>query len=124
MEIPNRIKAVFFPKNKKIYLSGAITGNPKHEKQFENAERILKENCKNISIINPLKINNGINSYEDCIKHDIGALINCDYLVTVNNYHKSKGSLLEIKIAQTIGMLIFKEKTSIRDFTTYMSMKK
>ena len=112
-------------KNKKVhvYLTGAITGNPKHREQFKNAERMLKANCKNIKVINPLKINNKKNTYNECMKKDIKALMNCHCILTVNNYYKSKGSSLEIKIAQAFGMLVFRERTSIDDFTSYMRMK-
>ena len=105
----------------KVYISGPITGFLKDEviTAFSSAETKLKE--KGCIPVNPL--NNGLpwnSSWEDHMKRDIQLLLDCDAIYLLDNYKQSKGALLELHIAEELGLTIMSENifdsdTSLED---------
>lgn len=86
----------------RIYIAGAITGNPNYKEQFEAAEKMLKEKCCAYEIVNPIR-NQG-NSYKEYIDKGLGGLMSCDVLYLLEGWAESKGARLEYLYAKTVGM--------------------
>lgn len=103
----------------KIYLSGAISNKDIKEakKEFSEVEKRLKKSIKylfnenEIEVINPFKILkvNKKYSYSDYLREDIKVLCDCNILINIKNngWEKSKGAILERKIAKVLFIDIF-----------------
>lgn len=90
-----------------IYISGTITNNPNYIKDFNTAEKKLKE--KGYTVINPIKPP-GL-SYKDYIDIGLFDLMHCDAIYMLSNYNeKSKGATLELNYAKTVDLKIIWEK--------------
>lgn len=93
----------------KIYISGKITGIDNYAELFENAENLLKS--KGFEVINPVKLNHlHDNTWQSYMKEDIKALMDCDAIYMLNNWHQSKGAIIEKKLAFEVGIQIINEK--------------
>lgn len=121
----------------KIYLSGAISNKDikQAKKEFSEAEKQLKKEIKylfnenEIEVINPFKILkvNKKYSYKDYLREDIKVLCDCNILINIKNegWEKSKGAILERKIARVLFIDIFTIEKFISsiyryDFKKYM----
>ena len=103
----------------KIYLSGAISNKDINvtKKEFSEVEKRLKKSIKylfnenEIEVINPFKILkvNKKHSYSDYLREDIKVLCDCNILINIKNkgWEKSKGAILERKIAKVLFIDIF-----------------
>lgn len=90
----------------KIYLSGKISGLPICEaiKNFESAENQLKELA---TIVNPMRLRHDHDkTWESYMKEDIKALMDCDAIAMLPNYNESKGALIELNLAKSLGFEI------------------
>jgi len=90
----------------KIYLSGKISGLPICEaiKNFESAENQLKGFA---DIVNPMRLRHDHDkSWQSYMKEDIKALMNCDAIAMLPNFNKSKGALIELNLAKSLGFEI------------------
>lgn len=87
----------------KVYLSGSITKKDGYKKDFEEAERILRD-C-GYDTINPATFGGTVPlEYHEYIKRDLQALLECDYICFVNDVTTSKGALIERIVAQETGV--------------------
>lgn len=92
------------------YLSGAITNNPSYRKQFNEAQKHLES--KGETVLNPVKLGLMLEleqedpSWEDYMKLDITALIQCDAIYMLQGWESSKGATLEHHIAKELGLKI------------------
>lgn len=90
----------------KVYIAGAITDNKNYIKQFETAEKnILKAGD---TPLNPVK-NIGF-GYKEYINMGLCELMHCDAIYMLKGYEESKGALLELKYAETVGLKIFYQR--------------
>lgn len=90
----------------KIYLSGKISGLPICEaiKNFESAENQLKGLA---TIVNPMRLKHDHDkSWGSYMKEDIKALMDCDAIAMLPNYEESKGALIELNLAKSLGFEI------------------
>mgnify|MGYP001130652886 CR=1 FL=1 len=85
----------------KVYLSGAITGNPDAEQQFSKAEQYFKD--RGYSVFNPLCLGKG-KSYSEYMRRDIKELLDCDYICYVNDTQSSCGAMVERNVAMVCGI--------------------
>lgn len=112
-------------KNKKVYISGSITGLKKEvfEKNFKDAEDFLiSEGFKPENIVNPCKIEHKPNStWWEYMKRDIDVMLEqkCSFLFLMENSEKSFGASMEIIAAKKHRILIIRKKT----FESYESAK-
>ena len=97
---------------KKIYISGQITGIESHAPAlFEAAESFLRS--KGYNPINPMKLpHNHGRKWEDFMKEDLKALMDCDAVYMMSNYTKSDGAKLELHNAIWLKMAVFHEEYS------------
>ena len=90
-------------RNTRIYIAGAITNNPSYEKDFNECEEQLKE--LNFVPLNPVK-NIGFD-YKSYIDMGLCELMHCDAICVIKGSQLSKGEMLEIHYAKTVGLPIY-----------------
>lgn len=90
---------------KRIYLSGPMTGLP--ELNF-TAFATMTSNLRadGHTVTNPAEINPNGGTWNDCMRRDIAALMNCDTVATLPGREHSKGARLEVLIAERLGMTV------------------
>lgn len=93
---------------KRVYLSGPMTGMPDlNFPEFHRAARILRHPTYQMVVVNPAEINpDTVMAWEDCMRADIKALCDCDAIVLLEGWEKSKGAHLELQIAHRLGLEI------------------
>ena len=89
----------------KVYIAGAITNNPDYNKQFAEAEEILK--ASGHTVLNPVK-NKGF-SYKDYIDMGLCELMKCDGIYLLDGWLNSRGARLEFLYALVTDMVIVEE---------------
>lgn len=99
---------------KRLYLSGAITGNPDYKKQFAEAKE--KYTRPGYVVVNPAEspLDADAFSWREFIRLDLVMLEMCDAIVMLPGHEKSKGALVELNFASLIGLEIIydgKEQT-------------
>ena len=88
----------------KIYISGKISGiENEAPKLFKDAENYL--NKIGYYPINPMELNhNHDKSWHSYMKEDVKALCDCDKIYMLSNYKDSKGAIIELEIANYLGI--------------------
>lgn len=92
---------------KKIYISGKITGlNPDQAfSLFNNAELFLTD--EGWDVINPMTISHEHDkSWESYMKNDLKALLDCEAIYMLNDWHTSKGANIEYNLARELGLKV------------------
>jgi hypothetical protein len=89
---------------KTIYISGKVTGKEDQAfKEFQDAEILL--DMFDYKVINPMKLkHNHDKSWESYMKVCLKALLKCDCIYMLEGYEHSRGAMLELYIAQSIGI--------------------
>lgn len=107
---------------RKAYISGKISGVENGNKdKFQKAEDILS--LLGFKAINPHKVLPEKEEYtwEDYMKADIKALMDCDIIVMMDCYTDSRGAKIEMEIAQHVSIPVWHidlEKKDIFDSLT------
>ena len=94
----------------RIYLSGKITGLHIEgaDNHFNKAEEKLNQ-C-GYEVINPMNINHDHDkSWENYMRVDLKALLDCDFIYMLKNWHLSKGANIEYNLAKDLGLTIIFE---------------
>lgn len=88
----------------KVYVSGPMTGLPEFNfPAFEQAAESLR--AAGYEVVSPRELNpDSGQEWSLYLKRDIVALIECDGIVTLDNWHLSKGARLEVHIALELGL--------------------
>ena len=89
------------------YLAGPMTGLPQFNYgQFHCAAADLRE--RGLTVVNPAELFDGDTGHDrkHYIREGIRALLDCDQLVLLPGWINSRGALLELSIAQQIGLRI------------------
>jgi nucleoside 2-deoxyribosyltransferase len=96
----------------KVYICGPISGLPDDNKPaFEAAEKIIRE--RGFQPINPHVLCFDIvlahegtpeELWKKCMKRDISYMLDCDLVVLLNGWHKSRGAMVEINTASAVGI--------------------
>jgi hypothetical protein len=99
----------------KYYLSGAITRQPDFKKYFKEYEDMLRIRGAS-DIFNPAEADWPHDvKWETCMKHDLKILMDCDVLVLLPNWRKSRGVALEIHVAKALDIRIMKFNDLIKE---------
>jgi hypothetical protein len=89
----------------KIYLSGPMSGLPAlNFPAFMAMAANLRAGGHRVT--NPAEINPDGGSWNDCMRRDITALMDCDTVATLPGWEHSKGARLEVLIAERLGMTV------------------
>jgi hypothetical protein len=98
---------------KTIYISGGITGISTYRETFKKAEEFLRTKHNHVPV-NPVNIGDALinPSYEDYMKADLKALLNCTHIFMLKNWKKSKGACFELATAKMCGLEIIYDKTA------------
>ena len=97
-------------KKNKIYIAGAITGHDLKERKetFMRWQKYFEE--KGYAVVNPMELpHNHDKSWESYMKECIVALVDCKSIFLMNGWRKSKGAILEFRIARLLGLKIILE---------------
>ena len=96
---------MFTMKNGKVcvYIAGPMTGYENWNfDQFNAAEAILRE--RGYEVINPASFGSE-DSWQDCLRRDFKHIMEfCDIIMTLPNWHESRGATLEVFVCSQIGM--------------------
>ncbi len=84
----------------KLYVCGPITGIDNYKENFKEAQNILMQ--AGYDVVNPCDLNSISASWEECMKKDIPAMLECDGIALLPGWENSKGAKLELHIAQSI----------------------
>lgn len=92
---------------KKIYISGKITGLSQEAalSSFNRAELFLVS--EGWEVINPMTINhNHDKSWESYMRVDLKALLDCEAIYMLNDWHTSRGANIEYNLARELGLKV------------------
>lgn len=97
---------------RKIYISGGISGHPLEERRavFACAEEELRG--RGYDPVNPF--NNGVlldAPYGDHMRADLRMLLDCDGIYLLRGWESSRGACLEHAVAEACGLSIMEEFT-------------
>ncbi len=90
---------------KKLYVSGGMTGlKDNNVPAFNKASKALRK--KGYKIISPPELDrvSKHRTWEGYLRRDIGFLVTCDGVATLNGWKKSRGANLEVYIAKALSM--------------------
>jgi nucleoside 2-deoxyribosyltransferase len=96
-----------------MYLSGPMTGIPGHNFQnFRRALDLLKES--GYAVVSPHSIdygetdeNRGGHAYEVYMRGALTLLMECDSIVLMTGWERSRGCLTELNVASALNMRVF-----------------
>lgn len=95
-----------------VYLSGPMSGFKDYNKPaFHLMEHVLAQKTK--QVISPARswqIDDNRFTYAQFMRRDICLLVGCNKVVMLRGYDKSKGAQLELKVAESIGCVIYYER--------------
>lgn len=94
----------------RVYISGKISGMKQEAKElFRNAEiKLIRHGYKPV---NPMSLpHHHDKEWSSFMKEDIIALLSCDSVYFLTNWHESKGAKLEFDLAVDLGLnLLFQQ---------------
>lgn len=99
--------------DKKIYISGKISGLPAKEAvdKFEKAEDYLKSVYPNATIVNPFKVKHlHDKSWENYMRYDLIEMLSCTSIYMLTNWKQSEGAKIEFNLAIELKFEILFEK--------------
>ena len=88
---------------KLVYLSGPMTGLADLNFPAFHAMAARLRSAGH-AVINPAELDHPTTEWRDCLRRDIVALMACDSVATLPGWEHSKGSRLEVLIADRLGM--------------------
>ena len=90
----------------RIYISGAMTGQPDLNFPLFNREA-TRLRSMGYEVVNPAELNPDPNTpWHQCMRTDLKALLDCDAIAMVGNWMDSQGAHLEIHIAHRVGIKV------------------
>lgn len=85
----------------KVYVAGPMTGYPElNYPAFAEASARLR--ALGFEVVSPAELNPIETPYLAAMKNDIRALVDCDHILMLDGWEKSKGATLENHIAQVL----------------------
>ena len=94
----------------RVYVSGPMSGLPNFNyPAFHAAAKLLRD--RGHDVVNPAELNSTTDAYAVCIMRDIEELLTCEAIVRLPGWKRSRGALLENKIAMALRMEIVELET-------------
>lgn len=93
---------------KRVYIAGPMTGLPGYNfPAFRRVAMLLRE--AGYDAVSPVELNNEeadgpTNTWQACMRVDIGALVTCDLVALLPGWENSRGASLEHYIANCVGI--------------------
>lgn len=85
----------------RVYIAGPMTGYPERNyPAFEEAARVLRESGSDV--VSPHELECEQDSWQAWMIVDIKAMLDCDMIVTLDGWEKSKGASLEVHIGKAL----------------------
>ncbi len=98
---------------KRVYLSGPMSNMPDFNFPAFNteAERLR---ALGYDVINPVDINPDTTTpYNECLRNDLKALLDCDTIAMLDGWMDSNGAHLEMHVAQRVGIRVVEARTIV-----------
>lgn len=92
-----------------VYIAGKVTGLDYEttRKKFNEAQKGLEK--RGLYVLNPMEIVHKSASWEQAMRICIFTLTQADFIYTLPDYKDSKGALLEVVLAENLGIINFGE---------------
>lgn len=88
---------------KRVYISGAISGQPDlNRPAFEAAAKALR--ASGYTAVNPFDVCPNPASWEEAMRADVKALMDCDGIVLLPGWERSRGATIEARLAADLGI--------------------
>jgi len=88
---------------KRVYCAGPMTGYPElNYPAFHAAAARLRE--QGYEVVSPAELNPIETGYQEAMRVNIRALIECDHITFLDGWEESKGATLERHIAEVLGI--------------------
>lgn len=107
----------------KVYISGPMTGYKNFNfLAFNQMEDEILNKLSNIEIVNPVKISKDLDSYllnasyEDYLREDFRALIDCDAVLLLEGWKDSGGCQKEVTVANYLNIPCFETYAEFKKF--------
>lgn len=90
----------------RIYVSGRMTGLPELNFPAFNAEA-ARLRALGYEVVNPAELNPSEPCWKACMRKDIAALMDCDWIAMLPNWQMSRGATEEHRLAELVGIQVF-----------------
>ncbi|VVO21752.1 DUF4406 domain-containing protein [Pseudomonas fluorescens] len=90
---------------KRLYLSGPMSNLPDLNFPAFHA-MTARLRAAGHQVVNPAEINPDGGTWDECMRRDIVALMDCDTVAMLLGWLNSEGAFLEVTIAQRLGMKV------------------
>jgi len=95
-----------------IYIAGAITNEPEYAALFEAAEKKLRRD--GLIPVNPVALNHAHDkTWLSYMREDLAALVRCSKVYALSNWQTSKGAMIEVNLAISLGIEVIYEASSM-----------
>lgn len=93
-------------RQKRVYLSGPMTGRP--DLNFPAFHReAARLRAMGYHVVNPAEITKDQSAgWHECMRRDLAALLDCDAIALLDGWQGSAGAHLEMHVAHRVGMEI------------------
>ena len=94
----------------RVYLSGPMKGYP--ESNFPAFHATAADlRARGLEVVNPAEINvngaeNDADFYNQCLRADLKAMMDCEAIALMRGWEKSNGANLELHVAHRVGMRV------------------
>lgn len=95
-------------RGKRVFLSGPMSGLPEHNHpKFHSMANLLR--AQGLAVWNPAELDGGDTSrpWSHYMRQDVAALTECDVVLLLPGWEGSRGSNLEVLIADALGLPIY-----------------
>lgn len=111
-------------KQKKIYIAGKVTGLPARETYLKFKKAELSIAASGFSAVNPIEVVNDENARWDvAMKVCIKALLDCDAVLILPDWMRSKGAKLEVEICDQLKIPTFNNLEDLKQWKSSQPIK-
>jgi hypothetical protein len=98
--------------NKRCYIAGKISDLPETEWRANFEQAKVEVLAMGYEPVSPVDLDHcHDNSWLNCVRVDLTAMLTCNILFAQHNWSVSKGATIEVELARSLGLIII-EQTS------------